>query len=855
MTRWVCGGVIVLLAASVVGVRGEGCLILRGDPRLRGIPNALGGGGVLRANQAQYLQGLAERKSPAAQPPRAPAGPAKLDRHGDPLPPGAVARYGTVRLRHGQEPIGLAFSADGKFLASISSTESGIRIWDPATGKELHRLESPVTLGALARDSSILIVNDDRCRVWIPAANVVRDLPDKTLPEGVEAVAVHPDCRSFAAGTPKKVLLIDIQTGRHLRDLNLPAEVQPTRLVYSPDGRWLAGAGQKAGVWLWDLRTGKRVRTYHAAGEFPEFAFSPDGAVIAIAGEQLQVYATDSEELVEGYSVPEGEYLCPRFSRDGKWVYAMTTDGTVVQVNAATGEVKESWVAPADDLDVPAAMASDAALAAAVDDSGAIRIWNPRTGKGPEVERLPLLREPGFSADGKTVWALAEGGRFHVFEATTGKPVKVIELPVEGAAGVFWNPASRRAAVFVGDAELELRIIDVELPKVVTKFAVPGDAGVPFIDFCAADRARVAVFCQGSVLILNPVTGRSVRTLHLGGKEDEQLSRGAISPDGRLVAVVVPGKGLSVWEVATAKKRFDLEGRVTGAGALFSPDGRHLAAWDGDGQAAVYDVRHGTVVRRLRISPPPAATGPGIAFSPDGKRIAASDSEGTLTVWNLATGDAVVALRRHEGTVTGLAFSADGTCLASTSDDGTVLVWEVPTGVAKPADVGVGGFDEAFRALGSTDPAQAQRGMDYLYRRPAEAAQECEKRIAVATATPADRIAKLVADLQNEEFLVRQAAVRDLEAIGGEVIAPLRHAAENSGDAEVRKLAADIVTRLEVRSLNADELRAARATEVLENLATPEARAVLAKWAAGPAGHRLTIEAAAALARLKTKGN
>ncbi len=409
-----------------------------------------------------------------------PIGPLKLDPYGDPLPPKAVARYGTIRLRHGTQVLGLGFSPDGKFLGSISNTEDGIRLWDPVTGKELYRLNAPAWSAAFARDGSILVMDENRCRVWIPAANHIRDLPEKTLPENLQVIAVHPDCRSFAAGVQRKILLIDLQTGKLLRELKCPGEQAATRLVFSPDGRWLAGGAQKTGVWLWDLRTGKRVRTYHTEFDFPEYVFNSDGTRIAIAAEQLRIYPTDSEEVIEDYKAPAGVFQNPRFSGDGKWVFGITPEGSFFQINANTGEAKDLGNSPDVTLRPPMAIAPEGAFAAATDQSGAIRIWDPKTGKAPEVDRLPLLSDPGFSADGKTVWCLAsrwENGFMRLSTATGKRTSRLSICPSKRTRRCGGSRMARRAIASNGGDELELQVIDVDTNRVINKINVPTNGG------------------------------------------------------------------------------------------------------------------------------------------------------------------------------------------------------------------------------------------------------------------------------------------------------------------------------------------------------------------------------------------
>src|SRR5262245_3578417 len=66
------------------------------------------------------------------------AQPVRLDLHGDSLPWGAVSRLGTLRLRGVHEVDSLAYSPDGKLLASRSKGTA--QLWDAATGREIHFL-------------------------------------------------------------------------------------------------------------------------------------------------------------------------------------------------------------------------------------------------------------------------------------------------------------------------------------------------------------------------------------------------------------------------------------------------------------------------------------------------------------------------------------------------------------------------------------------------------------------------------------------------------------------------------------------------------------------------------------------
>src|SRR5262249_21683892 len=65
---------------------------------------------------------------------QSPLEPPKQDRYGDPLPPGALARLGSLRLLCENDLAHIFFTADGKIVAAVPRNGRA-QFWEVATGK------------------------------------------------------------------------------------------------------------------------------------------------------------------------------------------------------------------------------------------------------------------------------------------------------------------------------------------------------------------------------------------------------------------------------------------------------------------------------------------------------------------------------------------------------------------------------------------------------------------------------------------------------------------------------------------------------------------------------------------------
>jgi WD40 repeat protein len=269
----------------------------------------------------------------------------KTDLYGDPLPPGAIARCGTMRLRHDRGVSALVLSRDGKQV--ISGGEDGtVRVWDLVNGRELRRFKTSwpfIAQLALSPDGRLLgaVANDGRKddiqgaspRLWdlTTGKELAKQPPYKSY---CYSLAFAPDGKTVAIGSLDGVRLWDVAAGREL--LRFPRSA--LALAFSPDGKTLASAADGQRICLWQTNSGKELRSMRSPERMTTaLAFSPDGKLLVSASrwQGKAVYVWDPHTGKELRRLGAGGSLSLVFSPDSR---ILATTGRLCLWDPATGK-------------------------------------------------------------------------------------------------------------------------------------------------------------------------------------------------------------------------------------------------------------------------------------------------------------------------------------------------------------------------------------------------------------------------------------------------------------------------------------------------------------------------------------
>ncbi|RKU15307.1 hypothetical protein C6503_13795 [Candidatus Poribacteria bacterium] len=614
---------------------------------------------------------------------------------------------------HQREVKAVEFSLDGRTFTSVDAGGE-TRLWDATTRKLRAILTESTDLieeVALSSNGTKLVTAnvDDKFRLWHLGETDQEPIIIDDTRQRVSALALSPDGSILASSkTPHhnsisqtpvenfRLQVWDTTTQKML--FNLPGDTEQIHtLVFSPDGRTLAGLDVDGKAQLWDADTGTSQLTLKGNERWARMSeFSSDGRYLAIADSDGNVRVWDitikpphQSASLQVFKENSEDVSTLELSPDGKTLLVASESGTIRAWNIATGNQHFTITGHIGSMLHLTFSETDKVLTSInspnfvwLESVFQHRQWDVRTGN--------LLFTHFFESDGAEKIS-PDGGTVLVDHR-------------DGTLDLWDIHAKRSRSTLKGNMKDELNV----------QFALSLDgkvlAGVGKDRIIRVWKSKQSAWRQffsrlpwgRSFFGANPQFTFKVH-------RKDGFGALALSPDGKILAhartlPMTVNTTVYLYSTETGENLRTLKAftdRITDL--VFSPDGKTIAG--GNREAIhLWDTLTGTQLRvctleRLAVSVTlvfspdssiliSAARGTVVEFPDGAVRLAGGGwlSEatsvhggGSIQLWEAHTGDLLATYTGHTDRVQTLAFSKDEKTLASGSADGTILLWDWET--------------------------------------------------------------------------------------------------------------------------------------------------------------------------------
>jgi len=302
---------------------------------------------------------------------------------------------GTERLAINERVHQAIFNADGTKMVTLG-TESWVTVWDLTKRRKLKVLrghDRMVQSVALSRDGTLVATGDEGGKVKIWSASLGRELGEEATWQNVAVYS--PDGRRIVSSAFLQGWTVRSSQSGHVLLRVHPANEVIVSIAFSPDGQRIVTAGSHKAAKVWEVDSGRLLLTLRGhRRQVYCVAYSRDGRLIATGsfdgtvkiwdarnGNELRTLHMDPLQpyALTGYS---HVLLSVEFDESTSRLITGNSQGRAKVWDVETGRLLTELRAGSSQDWVAAKLHPDGSqIATCADESGAIRLWNMRSGQ------------------------------------------------------------------------------------------------------------------------------------------------------------------------------------------------------------------------------------------------------------------------------------------------------------------------------------------------------------------------------------------------------------------------------------------------------------------------------------------